>query len=373
MPIVLHQRLDLSTMSEGQPRDQPAYYGHPKRQATKCRHLIHPSASQHTPLCPDCITSRINTAMDLALQGLVTEGGLARVEHMRDRRWQRAKLRYEVMKQRQAKIRSRNQLREEREQAWEEAHQRSDLGRSWALMTFTEPAKCPVCATTLARYPIDYSVPQEAREVTWWERPGGLVAHHILVRRTPSRPVQQARQSLCMIKSSPVLRTMIREFRKAMAISDRHKEMWETRYRTQCVVRRKHTRGEGYTFKPNFWDDPISASLSLYFYQQSKDNQRIVERQARGDTLRPKPPRSSLSYSERSDDIETDESVLEQMWKTEELEIQERQARKIGEEIGYLYLVGKVDGLDEWRRDFLRSDHQLVYRKTASEPNFRKA
>jgi hypothetical protein len=99
----------------------------------------------------------------------------------------------------------------------------------------------------------------------------------------------------------------------------------------------------------------------------------MTERQARGNILRPKPPRTSLSYSERSDDIETDETLLEQMWKTEELESQERQARKIGEEVGYLFFVGDIDGLDEWREDYLRSDRQLVYRKAFSEPRFENA
>jgi hypothetical protein len=311
--------------------------------------------------------------MNLALQGLIVEGGLTPVEHMRDRRWQRAKMRYEIMKQQQAKVRNRNQLREEREQAWEEAHQRSDLWRSRATMTFTEPAQCPVCAAIMARYLVEFPVLQGAREVAWWERPGGLVAHHILVRRTPLRPVWQARQSLHTSKGSPVLRTMIREFRKAMAISDAHKRVWEARYRTECAVRRKYSLGEKHHFQPNFWDEPISASLSRQYYKQTKDNERMAERQARGNTPRPKPPRSSLSYSERSDDIETDKTLLEEMWKTEELESRERQARKIGEEVGYLFFIGEVDGLNEWREDYLRSDRQLVYRKAVSEPKFENA
>jgi hypothetical protein len=310
--------------------------------------------------------------MNLALQGLIAEGGLAPVEHMRDRRWQRAKLRYEIMKQQQTKVRSRNQLRQEREQAWEEAHQRSDLRRPQAT-TFTEPAECPICAVIIARYPVEFCVSQSAREVAWWERPGGLVAHHILVRRTPSRPVRQARQSLHTSKGSPVLRTMVQEFRKEMANSEAQKQVWAARYRTECAVRKKHSLGEEYHFQPEFWDEPISASLSRHYYQQTKDSERMTERQARGNILRPKPPRTSLSYSERSDDIETDETLLEQMWKTEELESQERQARKIGEEVGYLFFVGDIDGLDEWREDYLRSDRQLVYRKAFSEPRFENA
>ena len=45
----------------------------------------------------------------------------------------------------------------------------------------------------------------------------------------------------------------------------------------------------------------------------------------------------------------------------------ERMARKVGEEVGYLYFIGKVDGLFHWRDDYLRSDRQLVYRKVNPE------
>jgi hypothetical protein len=56
------------------------------------------------------------------------------------------------------------------------------------------------------------------------------------------------------------------------------------------------------------------------------------------------------------------------MEKREEMEKLERMARKAGEEVGYLYFIGDVDGLLHWRDDYLQSDRQLVYRKMAPEP-----
>jgi hypothetical protein len=306
--------------------------------------------------------------MNLALKGLVAEGGLVPGKHMRNRRWQRAMRQYEVMKQRQEKVRSRDQLREEREQAWEEAHQWSNLCCPKTTTTYKELAGCTVCAVMTTKYPVELAETRIVKEVTWWERPHGLVSDHILVRNTPLRSVRWAQQSSHTAKGSSVLCKMIRDLRREMAFSDAHRRAWEMRYRTESAVRRKHSLGEGYHFEPEFWNEPISASLSRHYYQQAKDNERMAIRRARGNTALPKPPRSSLSHSERSDEIQIEEAVLEQMWRAEELESLERQARKIGEEVGYLYFVGEIDGLYEWREDFLRSDRQLVYRQVVSEP-----
>jgi hypothetical protein len=48
---------------------------------------------------------------------------------------------------------------------------------------------------------------------------------------------------------------------------------------------------------------------------------------------------------------------------SEEFDRVQREVRKVGEEVGYLYFVGKIDGFREWREEFLRSDRQIVYRK----------
>jgi hypothetical protein len=306
--------------------------------------------------------------MNAALKGLIAEGGPTPSVHMRDRRWQRAKLRYDIVKQRQAKSRSRDQLREEREQAWDEAHQRFESQHLQATGTFQSPVDCPVCASMTAIYPTSIFKMQAARDTTWWERPGGLVTDHILVPRTPLRPVRPVRRHAGKAKSPSILRGMTQNFRRVMTASEAHKQIWEFRYRTETAIRRKHGLGEGYHFEADFWDSPISAHLSLQYHQQVKDNERMIARRARGNTPRPKPPRSCLSYSERSDELDVDDNRLEYIWKMEELEVLERKARKIGEEVGYLYFVGEVDGLLEWREDYLRSDRQLVYRKEAPEP-----
>jgi hypothetical protein len=143
-----------------------------------------------------------------------------------------------------------------------------------------------------------------------------------------------------------------------MKESDANRLLWETRYRTESAIRRKHSLGEEYRFRPEFWDVPVSASLSRKSYQQAQD-----ERKARGNTKRPKPPSSSLSHVERSEEIEIDEAMLDQIRRTEEQESLERQIRKVGEEVGYLYFVGGVDGLEEWSDDYVKSDRQLVKRK----------
>ncbi|KAH4263536.1 hypothetical protein HBI04_150250 [Parastagonospora nodorum] len=368
MPMMLDQYLAFPDMRSERPlQGNQTYYSHPRRQATKCGHIIHPSASEHTPLCPACLTSRAKSYMNVALKGLIAEGGPSPSDSMRDRRWQRAKLRYDIAKQRQAKIRSRDQLREEREQTWNEMHQRAGSQRLQATTTFQEPADCTVCETMIATYPTQVSVPQTAKDTAWWERPGGLVVDDILVPRTPLRPVRQARQNICKTQGTSVLRGMARNFRRAMTASEAHREIWEFRYRTETAIRRKHGLGEGFHFEPDFWDSPISAHLTRQYYQQAEEEARMAARRARGNTPRPRPPRSSLSYSERSDEIDVDEGHLEHIWKMEEQKIQDRQARKVGEEVGYLYFVG-VDGLLKWKDDYLRSDRGLVYRKKNTEP-----
>lgn len=44
----------------------------------------------------------------------------------------------------------------------------------------------------------------------------------------------------------------------------------------------------------------------------------------------------------------------------------ERATRKVGTEIGYLYMIGSIDGLFEWREDYLRSARNLIYRNTST-------
>ena len=340
-------------------QDVDVSYGHPRPQATSCGHLLHPSAPAHTPLCPACITSHAKAKMDSALKGLIAEGGLIPSECIRDRRWQRAKLRYEIASKRKAKARSRDQLRAESELTWEEAHQRSRPIQ--AAAPFLKPEDCPVCAGTMASWSICTPETPKTKAVPWWEQPGALVADHILVPRTPP-PSAKPPQSSPKGKGSAVLRTLVRDVRRSMAASAAHRRAWETRYRTESAVRRKHGLGEGFHFEPEFWDAPISAYISQQNYQHVIAEQRMVERRARGNTARPRLPRSSLSYTALTEELDVDEETLEDMRKKEGLELLERRARKVGEEVGYLYFVGNISGMLYWRDDYLRSDRQLVWR-----------
>jgi hypothetical protein len=307
--------------------------------------------------------------MDAATKVLIAEGGLVPPEYFRDRRWQRAKLRYEIAKRRQAMVRSKDQLRDEREQAWEDMHQRFDSRRLQATPPFQHPAECPVCASMMARFPTKVPAVLVARDTAWWERTDAPAAEHSVKLRTPLRPVKLAQHHIRISSGPSVLRPMIQQFRKVMADTDAQRQAWETRYRTESAVRRKYSLGEGCHFDPEFWDEPVSAPLSRKVYQEARDYQRMAERRARGNAPRPRPPRSSLSHSEHTDEVRLDEKLLEEMLKREEIEILERQARKVGEEVGYLYFVGGVDGLCIWREDFLRSYRQLVFRNTIVELN----
>ncbi|KAF2822092.1 hypothetical protein CC86DRAFT_458611 [Ophiobolus disseminans] len=364
MPMMLDHPVEQpNTRPEGSPKGRQTC-GHLQQQATKCGHIIHPSAPAHTPLCPACLTSQIKSRMDLALIGLIAEGGLFPADCMRDRRWQRSKLRYEIANARQTKARIRDQLRVEREQAWEDAHQGSTSNQATA--TLGVPEDCPVCASMIAYQSTTLPETEVAKDVAWWERPGALVADHVLVPRTPLRPVR-AHKAESRPQGSSALKMLVQNFRRAMAASDAHRRAWELRYRTESAVRRKHSLGQEFHFEPEFWDAPISAYVSRRNYRHSKDEQRMAARRARGNTTRPRPPRSSLSYSAHTDEVEINDETLEEMEKREESEKLERMARKVGEEVGYLYFIGDVDGLLHWREDYLRSDRQLVYKKAVPE------
>ncbi|KAF2028801.1 hypothetical protein EK21DRAFT_101548 [Setomelanomma holmii] len=348
---MLEQPVDTSTMqNEGGPRNQGTFYGHPNRYATKCAHHLHPSTPQHTPLCPACISSRAKSSMNLALKGLVAEGGLVPPDYFRDRRWN------------QAKLRNTAQLREEREQTWEESHQRYYSQRVQTGAPFQHPAECPVCASSIARFPTKVSEVAITKDIAWWERASTTADDYIAKPRQPYNAVRPARLDRNSLEGSSVLRPMIRQFRNVKAASEAQRKARETKYRTESAVRRKHSLDGGYHFDADFWDAPISAHLSRQAYQCALENQRMAERRARGNVPRPRPPRSSLSYSEHTDDLDIDKRILEDMSSKEEMEMLEREARKIGEEVGYLYFVGEIDGLHDWREDFLRSDRQLVFR-----------
>jgi hypothetical protein len=321
----------------------------------------------HTPLCPACVISQAKAKMDAALKGLIAEGGPIPPGYMRDRRWQRAKLRYEIASKRQTQARSRDQLRVESEQTWDDAHQRSR--HMPAAAPFVKPQDCPTCAeTTASRSTYTPEIPK-TKETAWWEQLGALVADHILVPRTPPRQVKPvgAQQSGPKAKGSAELRTLVLNVRSSMATSDAEQRAWEMRYRTESAVRRKHGLGERFQIEPEFWDVPILASVSQYNYQNVMAEKRMAERRARGNTSRPPPPRSSLSYTALAEELAVNEEILEAIRMREENELLERQALKVAGEVGYLYFVGDIYRTMYWRDDYLRSNRHLVQRSKDPE------
>jgi hypothetical protein len=57
-----------------------------------------------------------------------------------------------------------------------------------------------------------------------------------------------------------------------------------------------------------------------------------------------------------------DENQLEEMRRTEEAAEFGRLMRRVSKEVGYLYLIGSMDCMEEWNDDYLDSDKQLVWR-----------
>jgi hypothetical protein len=118
-------------------------------------------------------------------------------------------------------------------------------------------------------------------------------------------------------------------------------------------------------FEDDFWHSPISGVLTRQNHQNIQDGRRMEERRRRGHRLRPRPARSSLSYFESVDELDDDGLPVdtEVRREQEEREMMERLAKQVGTEVGYLYFVGGyVDGLEEWREDYLRSNHELIWR-----------
>ncbi|OAL48905.1 hypothetical protein IQ07DRAFT_488217, partial [Pyrenochaeta sp. DS3sAY3a] len=338
-----------------------AFHGHQMRIATKCSHDIHPSASPHTPRCPDCIMSQAKAKFCDAQEILIAEGGLKPAVYMRDRWWNQARRKYEIAEKRLADCRKKGQLLWEREQTWDDAHDRYDSQRGQATAPgYQSPSECPVCVSLVASYPTKAPKMDKTEYVPWWEQRSKHARKVRTVARMPSvKPCYQPRLDGQRHKGSQMLREIIESHRE-LRYAER---TWETRYKTESAVRRKHSLGDETHFEAEFWDSPLSGALSLRNFQHNQDYRRIAERRARGNAPRPKPPRSSLSHSEVSEEVQVDDRWLETMREREEQEDFERRTRKVGEEVGYLYFVGAADGMYEWREDYLRSDQQLVERK----------
>lgn len=297
--------------------------------------------------------------MDVALDQIRRNGGLDRPRDMISSEWNRARLSYEVAMRRWEQVREKGQLQSEREQEWDNAHSGEYTGDD-AIEIVASDVACPVCASMADQSNIAYHAP-EVNRLAWWECPGDLVPD--AAPKIPSRPKRVNRQM--QFHGSPTMRVVIREHRTAHAAERAEKELIERRYKTESAIRRKHNLAEEEHFDADFWDSPISGLITRQSHNSMKEYQRMAERRARGNTPRPRPPRSSLSYCESAGEVEFQGGAAEKLRAAEEeqeRERWERKARQVGAEVGYLYFSGTVDGLADWREDFLRSDHSLIWR-----------
>ncbi|KAF2865453.1 hypothetical protein BDV95DRAFT_632305 [Massariosphaeria phaeospora] len=342
---------------------QPLQQYHPTQCATTCTHEIHRSAPAHTPYCPACITKSAKTNLEFAQGKLLLTGGLDNPPRLRDADWKRANLVYQTALRALEKVRKKDQLRWERENAWDAAHASSEA--SGGQIT----PYCNVC-TSVSTEPLNTSLDRVQDDVAWWEKPGGLASY--LGSPTPprSRPPRPKSGTVPAGRGSS-MGYIVRELRAALAASESEQREWYRRYETECAVRRKYDLGENSSFEPTFWDSPISSAKVRELFHEAQEIKLKNERFARGNKLRPRPPRSSLSRCETAEEFEIDEEFKEKMRleeEAEEAERMEREAQKVGEEVGYLYWVGCMNLVEEWKEDFLRSNHNLVWRDRMQPP-----
>jgi hypothetical protein len=294
---------------------------------------------------------------------VLNAGGLDRSWELRDREWVNARVVYYIACRNLEKARKRDQLRWEREHFWDELHLRTEFEHIDKDRRPDERSGCSTCSSVFsAKFPtfgerVDNSL-------AWWDCPSALASPPEAKIPVQSRFRRKKRTTM----GSPSMRDMIHSLRTALLTATSEQQMWETRYKTESVIRRKHGLGSENQFEPNFWDSPISGLTVKDYFEQALAMRRMAERRARGNTPRPRLPRSSLSQCEFSEAIVMDEELREAMRLREaadELEKVEREARRAGEEVGYLYLVGIVDGLERWRDEVLKSKPHLVWRDYA--------
>jgi len=358
---------DMASILPGQkqPLGSPQH-GHQIRFASKCGHSIHPSSPEHTPWCSSCAVSQAREKSDVALKKLVAEGGLIPPEYMRNQRWNRARKGYLIAKQRLDRARTDEQLRWEREQAWNYAHQRADTQRPQAAAVLPENCSlCPACDSMVAYYPTNIPEAQVAAYAAWWERPGALATSTYLFghSRKPSPRYNQNRKYARTIGRYPSLRQVVRDLREQTKEKEMLDRAWYARNTAERAIRNKYNLGLEFEIPKDFWDSPLSLMLSRLVYQQTRDHNRTAERYARGNKSRPLPPRSPLSQSQSSEDLQVDPDFAERLNEKEERERLERQIEKVAKKVGYLYFVGgRIDDMAPWNEAFEQSDKQLVCR-----------
>ncbi|KAE8863975.1 hypothetical protein PTNB29_03939 [Pyrenophora teres f. teres] len=375
MPIYMPEAYmpDIASMLPGQKQAFASpQYGHQARFASKCGHSIHPSSAEHTPWCSPCTVSQARAKTEVALQKLVAEGGLIPPDYMRGQRWNQAKKGYHVAKKRLDRARTGEQLRWERDQAWNLAHERFDFQRTQAAAVLPESCSmCPACDSMVAYYPTNIPEAQVAAYAAWWERPGALSTTTPSSRCStrPSPRHNQDRRYARTTEGNPSLRQVVQAVRNNTRKKDRLEQGWYARTTIDRAVRSKYNLGPGYTIAQEFWNAPLSLLLSRQVHQYSRDQTRVAQRNARGYKTRPMPPRSPLSHSLSSEDVQADADFAARLCEQEEKERLERQIEKIAKEISYLYFVGSdKSNVAQWNEAFEESNKTLVVR--VQEDNF---
>jgi hypothetical protein len=152
-----------------------------------------------------------------------------------------------------------------------------------------------------------------------------------------------------------------------MSTLEDFRRRWDAQKRIEQAVRRKHGLDQEYAFNPAFWEHPLPEVVCRRNYENIAEHQRLVARRARGNKLRPKPPRSSLSVSEVAEEVQMDENQLGEMRRAEKAAEFEKMVYRVSREVSYLYFVGSMDSMEEWSDDYLKSDRQLVWRDPDKE------
>lgn len=259
-----------------------------------------------------------------------------------------------------------DQLRQRREEDWEEAHQRHLAQYGLFPRGPSTNSACQLCAAKTQ--PQQLHVKQGATStVTWWERPSTLVANQVLVPNTPPRSLTGKRAApKSKEKRRSYLRGCIQGYREMTSALDVQKRACEERFKTERVLRRKYGLTDDFEIAAEFFANPIPASHAHYHYRQIQDGQHSGARRANRYKRRAegyRPARSSLAMSELARDVTTDNADLERMnLAAEDAELQ-RLARTVATEVGYLYFVGEANCSKEWRREIEQSNKSLVFRK----------
>ena len=332
---------------------------HPEQVATKCGHRIHPSASPHTPYCPECVLQSAQALLESTREQFLDQGAIGRSWRSRDRPWVLARSAYQYAFRGFENVRKRDQRRWESEQAWDEAHLRLRLEQIGNEEKLDISRTCNTCLAMKTSAP-GMPPPIIDAGVAWWDRPGALAPP--LEQKTPMRSHHRRRKQ--KTEGSPEMRRAIYIHRIRHLFTTSEQEFRENRNRIETVVRRKHLIKPESRFNPTFWDKPIPALKLRGRHQLALESKSREERQTRGNVPRPRPPQSRLSHCESTDELVNDDKLKEEIRLRElvdEVEKIERKSKKVCEEVGYLYFVGGIDR-EKWEEDLFKSNQRLIWR-----------